>query len=400
MAPSVSETPLTARRDVPDPPAGRSPAAAIEGRPAEQPDDAPPTMELRRVVKSYGGAPAVDDISLALARGEFLTLLGPSGCGKTTLLNMIAGFFPPTSGEIWIAGRDVTSLAPYQRNTGVVFQNYALFPHMTVEQNVAFGLVERRIGRAGIRQRVAEALRMVKLADFGGRRPAQLSGGQQQRVALARALVIKPQVLLLDEPLSALDKNLRSHMQIELKQIQKQARVATVFVTHDQAEALSLSDRIVVMNKGKIEQIGSPQEIYRYPQSSFVASFVGEVSRIRGAVLRASPEATVISIANGLQLQLAARHRGLFAPGDQVELFVRPENIAITVGDTNRGDLIPGRIVARSYQGSHTQVVVEVDGLGTILVTVPGNELTGTLAASTEDIWLQVELAHASVMPA
>jgi putative spermidine/putrescine transport system ATP-binding protein len=400
MSRSVSEVRLTARSNFADCTGVRNTAGALSAGLAGSPGDAAPSMELRQVVKSYGAAPAVDGVSLALARGEFLTLLGPSGCGKTTLLNMIAGFFPPTSGEIWIAGRNVTSLPSYQRNTGVVFQNYALFPHMTVEQNVAFGLVERRVPRAEIRQRVAEALNMVKLADFGGRRPTQLSGGQQQRVALARALVIKPQVLLLDEPLSALDKNLRSHMQIELKQIQKQARVATVFVTHDQAEALSLSDRIIVMNKGRIEQIGSPQEVYRHPRSSFVASFVGEVSRIRGEVLEASSEATVVSIANGLQLRLAAWHQASFAPGDQIELFVRPENIAILDADLNRPDLIPGRIVARSYQGSHTQVVVEAEGLGTIMVTVPGNEMPGTLSGSTEKIWLEIALAHASVMPA
>jgi spermidine/putrescine ABC transporter ATP-binding subunit len=368
--------------------------------PAASAADAPPMMELRNVVKSYGGAPAVDGISLALARGEFLTLLGPSGCGKTTLLNMIAGFFPPTSGEIWIAGKDVTRLAPHQRNTGVVFQNYALFPHMTVEQNVAFGLVERRVPRADIRQRVEDALRMVKLSDFGARRPAQLSGGQQQRVALARALVIKPQVLLLDEPLSALDKNLRSHMQIELKQIQTEARVATIFVTHDQAEALSLSDRIVVMNKGTIEQMGTPQEVYRHPRSSFVASFIGEVNRIRGTVVRASADATVIAIANGTQLTLGTRGSGAFLQGAEVDLFVRPENIAIASADADRPGLIPARVVARSYQGSHTLLVVEVDGLGTLMVTIPGNEPPGILSATAQTVRLELDLAHASVMPA
>jgi spermidine/putrescine ABC transporter ATP-binding subunit len=361
--------------------------------------DAPPAMELRSVVKTYGGAPAVDGISLALARGEFLTLLGPSGCGKTTLLNMIAGFFPPTSGDIWIAGRNVTGLAPHQRNTGVVFQNYALFPHMTVEQNVAFGLVERRVPRAQIRQRVEDALGMVKLSDFGARRPQQLSGGQQQRVALARALVIKPQVLLLDEPLSALDKNLRSHMQIELKQIQKEARVATVFVTHDQAEALSLSDRIVVMNKGTIEQIGTPQEVYRHPRSSFVASFIGEVNRIRGTVLRAGADATVVQIATGAQLTLGPRAAS-FAPGAEVDLFVRPENIAIARPDVERPGLIPARVAARSYQGSYTQLVVEVDGLGTLMVTVPGNEAPGAPSTAAQTVRLELDLAHASVMPA
>jgi spermidine/putrescine ABC transporter ATP-binding subunit len=361
---------------------------------------AAPVMELRDVVKSYGDAPAVDGVSLSLARGEFLTLLGPSGCGKTTLLNMIAGFFPPTSGEIWIGGRNVTALAPYQRNTGVVFQNYALFPHMTVEQNVAFGLVERRVPRAEIQARAKDALRMVKLSDFGDRRPAQLSGGQQQRVAIARALVIKPEVLLLDEPLSALDKNLRSHMQIELKQLQKQAQVATVFVTHDQAEALSLSDRIVVMDKGRVQQVGSPQEIYLRPRSSFVASFIGEGSRIRGEVLRATPEATLITVGQGLQLQVGARPQGSFASGDRIELFVRPEDIAFAAADSRRPDLIPGRVVARSYQGSHTHVVVESEGLGTIMVTVPGHRVPEAMSAPTEKIWLELQLAHASLMPA
>lgn len=366
---------------------------------AGEPSGAPYAMEVRHVVKSYGESTAVDDISLALGRGEFLTLLGPSGCGKTTLLNMIAGFFSPTSGEILIGGRDVTSLPPYQRNTGVVFQNYALFPHMTVEQNVAFGLVERRVPQAEIRRRVAEALTIVKLQDFGQRRPTQLSGGQQQRVALARALVIKPQVLLLDEPLSALDKNLRSHMQIELKQIQEQAGVATVFVTHDQGEALSMSDRIVVMNKGKIEQIGTPHDIYRHPRTSFVAAFVGEVTRIRCAVTRTSPDEMDVSVNGSFQLRIPTNSGSRFSSGDMVELFVRPENFSIVRADPSRLDLIPGRVVARSYQGSHTQVVVEAEGLGTVMVTVPANGGAEHYTDPTAGIWLEVDLASASVMP-
>ena len=290
-------------------------------------ESGPAALELQDVAKSYGPALAVDGISLRVEPREFVTLLGPSGCGKTTLLNIIAGFLTPSSGRVILHGRDVTNTAAYLRDVGVVFQNYALFPHMTVAGNVAFGLEERRRPRREINQRVAAALEMVGLSGFGQRRPAELSGGQQQRVALARALVFEPKLLLLDEPLSALDKNLRLQMQIEIKRIQRQTGVAAIFVTHDQNEALSLSDRIAVLKAGRIEQIGTAREIYCAPRSSYVASFVGDINRFAGVVTQgAEPGAIAVDIPGGIRLQTK---RGGFVRGAAVDVFVRPEEIAI-----------------------------------------------------------------------
>src|ERR1700719_2722307 len=232
----------------------------------------PTAVTLDRVTKRFGELTAIDQVSLAVRRGELMTLLGPSGCGKTTLLNLVAGFLLPDRGEIAIDGRRVTDLPPYRRDSGMMLQNYALCAHMTVAGNVGYGLKMRRLGRSEIARRVAEALTLVKLGGLEDRKPRQLSGGQQQRVALARALVIRPQVLLLDEPFSALDRNLRASMQVELKEIQRKLGVTTIFVTHDQSEALSLSDRIAVMAEGRIRQLGSPDEIYRAPSERFVAS--------------------------------------------------------------------------------------------------------------------------------
>ncbi|MEZ5802091.1 MAG: ABC transporter ATP-binding protein [Rhizobiaceae bacterium] len=355
------------------------------------------TLELRNVSKSYGSVNAVDDISLSLAKGEFLTLLGPSGCGKTTLLNMIAGFFPPTAGSILIEGRDVTRLMPHQRNTGIVFQNYALFPHMNVAQNIAFGLEERRLPKDQIRQRVSRMMAMVNLPGFEDRKPSQLSGGQQQRVALARALVTEPQVLLLDEPFSALDKSLRTKMQIEIKQIQKKAQVATVFVTHDQSEALSMSDRIAVMNKGNIEQIGAPQDIYRHPQSRFVASFVGEINRIPVRNLGTSGDAMQLEGPGGLRLLFRGRSDGI-AVGGEAELYVRPEDVMLLAGHSTGADELKATVVACSYQGSFTHVVLAAPGLDALLVAAPAGPSTDTLVVGDE-VTLSFDLARASLLP-
>lgn len=375
-------------------------------RSSNQPSQAPPleaeqpALELRDVVKTYGEVRAVAGVSVQLAQGEFLTLLGPSGCGKTTLMNMVAGFFPPTAGEILIAGRNVTRVMAYRRNIGMVFQNYALFPHMTVAQNVAFGLEERRVERSEIKRRVGEALEMVKLSGFDHRLPAHLSGGQQQRVALARALVIRPQVLLLDEPLSALDKNLRTQMQIEIKQIQKQANVAALFVTHDQNEALSLSDRVAVMSHGSIEQIGTPQEVYCAPRSSFVASFVGEINRIAGAVVGETPAGTIVEIAESRRLLVCGQPAGRFAPGMRVALFIRPENIDILGVDSGeQQNVLPGRVRAYSYQGSYTHVVTEVPGLEPIMVTAPGGAVLERHRVD-DLVHLRLNLAGAALLAA
>ncbi|MGZ4650380.1 MAG: ABC transporter ATP-binding protein [Kineosporiaceae bacterium] len=243
-----------------------------------------PVVRLDHVTKRFGHVTAVEDVSLDVQPGEFLTLLGPSGSGKTTCLRMIAGFERPTEGRVWLAGRDVTATPPFDREVNTVFQDYALFPHMSVEQNVGYGLLVRGVGKAERRRRVTEALETVRLPDYGPRTPAQLSGGQRQRVALARALVNRPQVLLLDEPLAALDRKLREQMQLELKGLQREVGITFVLVTHDQDEALSMSDRVVVFDAGRIQQVGSPSEVYERPSNPFVADFIGTSNLVDGEV--------------------------------------------------------------------------------------------------------------------
>ncbi len=241
-----------------------------------------PDVRLHGVTKRFADVLAVDDLSLEVYPGEFFALLGPSGSGKTTCLRMVAGFEQPTAGTVWLAGRDVTQVAPFQREVNTVFQDYALFPHMTVDDNVAYGLRVRKVPRAERRERVQEALRTVRLEGYGDRRPAQLSGGQRQRVALARALVNRPKVLLLDEPLGALDRKLREQMQFELKSLQRELGITFVFVTHDQDEALTMSDRMAVFKDGKVEQVGTPEDVYDRPDTPFVADFIGTTNVVEG----------------------------------------------------------------------------------------------------------------------
>ena len=250
-------------------------------------------VALRNLVKNYDGTsvPAVNGINLEIEEGEFVSFLGPSGCGKTTTLNMVAGFFAPTSGSILLNGQSVEALPPHRRGIGLVFQDYALFPHMTVEENVGFGLAMRKVAKAEMARRVGEALELVRLNGYGDRKPSQLSGGQMQRVALARALVIRPSVLLLDEPLSNLDLKLRESMRVEIMRIHRQTKITTLFVTHDQGEALVMSDRIAVMNAGNVEQFGTPSEIYERPRTRFVAEFIGSMNLFRCAVEGTSCEA-------------------------------------------------------------------------------------------------------------
>src|SRR5437588_5930902 len=253
-------------------------------------------VALAGVTKQFGKITALDAVSLFVRHGELMTLLGPSGCGKTTLLHLVAGFLIPESGEIAIDGQRITDVPAYRREIGIMFQNYALFPHMSVAGNVGYGLRMRRIARPEIDRRIADALALVKLAGLEDRRPRQLSGGQQQRVALARALVLRPKVLLLDEPFSALDRNLRASMQVELKEIQRKLGVTTIFVTHDQSEALSLSDRLAVMSQGRICQLGTPEEIYRRPCERFVASFVGDANVLRGQLDRIDGTDAIVAL--------------------------------------------------------------------------------------------------------
>jgi putative spermidine/putrescine transport system ATP-binding protein len=320
-------------------------------------------VRLEGVSKHYGGVRALDAIDLEVAEGELLSLLGPSGCGKTTTLNVIAGFAMPDRGRILIDGTDVTGRPPYQRGLGVVFQSYALFPHMTVGENVAFGLRERGVARREIEERVREALALVRLRGSAQHRPAQLSGGMQQRVALARALVIRPRVLLLDEPLAALDRKLREEMRAELRDIQHGVGITTVFVTHDQHEALGLSDRVAVMNAGRIEQLGVPREIYERPCTRFVADFIGASSVIEGVALGAD----LVEVAPGVRL--TARLARPVAPGEKVRLLVRPERVEL---GTAGPDALPARVTGVMYLGDHSEVRLEIPGGTRVLATVRG----------------------------
>ena len=284
-----------------------------------------------------------------------MTLLGPSGCGKTTLLNLVAGFLAPDNGEIFIDGALVTDLPTFERETGIVFQNYALFPHITVAGNVAYGLKARGVGKDEIKKRVADALAIMKLGGFEDRKPRQLSGGQQQRVALARALVIRPKVLLLDEPFSALDKNLRASMQVEVKEIQRRLGVTTIFVTHDQSEALSLSDRIAVMMSGSICQIDTPEKLYRRPANRFVASFIGEGSLLRARLDRIEGPSAVVMIGTTAITVPAAPLIGI-AAGAIVDLFIRPEHLRLA---NAAAESFAGTVAASIYQGGHVDLYVD-----------------------------------------
>ena len=315
-------------------------------------------VEFRAVSKRFGSVVAVDDVDLAVRKGEFLSLLGPSGCGKTTSLRLVAGFEQPTDGRVLIGGVDAVGVPPYKRDVNTVFQHYALFPHMTVLENVAYGLKQRRIAR-GERSRLAlEALELVRLRGLEGRRPKELSGGQQQRVALARALVMRPRVLLLDEPLGALDLKLRKEMQIELKRIQRDVGVTFVYVTHDQEEAMSMSDRIAVMAGGQIEQLGEPLAIYDRPATAFVADFIGDMNFLDGEVVEAADGRFAVAVDGGLIRGLGTAQRG-----ERARVGLRPERITVergaASGEANR---LPGTLVATMYLGDQVQLVAELPG--------------------------------------
>jgi putative spermidine/putrescine transport system ATP-binding protein/spermidine/putrescine transport system ATP-binding protein len=350
-------------------------------------------VRLDGVTKRFGAVTAVADTWLKVRRGEFLTLLGPSGCGKTTLLNLIAGFIEPDAGELFIDEQRVTDTPPHQRSIGMVFQNYALFPHMDVTDNVAFGLKMRKAPRDEIRKRVAAALDIVRLAGLGDRRPRQLSGGQQQRVALARALVINPQVLLLDEPLSALDKNLRAEMQVELKQIQRRVGITTVFVTHDQGEALSLSDRIAVMSNGVIQQISDPGEVYRRPSSSFVASFIGDINRIPGCVVARDGARAQVRIAGGPVVTLDCDA----AAGTEVLVFIRPECLSLEAAD-GANVVARGAVHAHVYQGTHVDVHLSCPEVGSLQVRAPRFDVIANWPAGAT-AHVAADLSEAVVFP-
>ncbi|MEM1510441.1 MAG: ABC transporter ATP-binding protein [Nitrososphaerota archaeon] len=324
-------------------------------------------LNVENVSKKFGKTIAVDNVSFDINKGTFLTLLGPSGCGKTTTLRLIAGFIKPDSGEIYINGEPQSGKPPYQRNIGVVFQNYALFPHMTVEENVAFGLKMRKVRDDVIKKKVSEALDLVMLSGLEKRYPKELSGGQQQRVALARALVIEPDVLLLDEPLSNLDLKLRLQMRYEIKRLQKIAGITTVYVTHDQGEALAMSDLIAVMNQGRILQLGTPWDIYNNPTHEFVAEFIGETNIIKGVVREVSQNNMNIELDGGIILSLNSRDNVLskFHSNEEVIICIRPEHLNLVRGNfvkIHQGstNLVKAKIIEKIYLGSYMEYLVKL----------------------------------------
>jgi spermidine/putrescine transport system ATP-binding protein len=331
-----------------------------------------PSVRLEGVTKRFGDFTAVREMQMDIARGEFFTMLGPSGCGKTTTLRMVAGFEDPTEGRVLLDGEDVTGLPAFRRPTNTVFQSYALFPHRSVEQNVAFGLQRQKVDKDEIKRRVAEELERVGLAAEAKRRPAQLSGGQQQRVALARALVNRPAVLLLDEPLGALDQKLRKQLQVELKRIQRDVGITFIYVTHDQEEALTMSDRIAVMNRGVVEQVSDPETVYEQPATTFVAGFIGVSNLMPGEVISAN--------GGGAQLRLDAGptvrtpQSGGAVTGERAHAVVRPEKLVLsTVGEGTDGGRasVEGQVESSLYLGTATQMVVRLGDDTRMTVLVP-----------------------------
>jgi putrescine transport system ATP-binding protein len=346
---------------------------------------AEPYIRIDHVTKRFGDFVAVNDVSLSVYRGELFSLLGGSGCGKTTLLRMLAGFEAPSSGRIFIDGVDMARIPPYERPVNMMFQSYALFPHMTVEQNIAFGLKQDRIAKAEIARRVTEILDLVQMRPFAKRKPHQLSGGQRQRVALARSLVKQPKLLLLDEPLGALDKKLREATQFELVNIQEHLGVTFIVVTHDQEEAMTLSSRIGVMNAGQIVQVGTPQEIYEYPGTRFVADFIGSVNMFEGRVVEDEPDYTLIhSPEAGGDLYIS--HGISCAPGAQASVAVRPEKIIATrerpQGDRNN---LSGTVQDIAYLGDLSIYRIRLDTGKIVKVTMPNQMRSAELRLSWED---------------
>ena len=313
-------------------------------------------LQLENIKKSFDEVDVLEGITLSIKRGEFITLLGSSGCGKTTTLRIIAGLERPDSGRVLLEGRDVTNLDPNQRDVNTVFQNYALFPHMTVAENVGYGLKIRKVPKPEIREKVKEVLELVQLEGYEKRKPSELSGGQKQRVAIARAVVNNPKLLLLDEPLGALDLQLRRTMQHELKRLQKRLGITFIYITHDQEEAINMSDRIVVMNKGVFEQIGCSDEVYNHPKTSYVATFVGNANIIRGTVERMAGDKVLVETCGGKALVDAGRHK--FEPGTSVTMAVRSENIQI---DEDCGCGLHATVTEKTFSGGLLRMVLKLD---------------------------------------
>jgi len=357
-------------------------------------------IRIRNVTKRFGDFTAVDDVSLDIGKGELFSILGGSGCGKSTLLRMLAGFEVPTAGRIEIDGQDVTDLPPYERHVNMMFQSYALFPHMTVEKNIAYGLVKDGTAKDVIAKRVDEMLALVQLGDFRKRKPAQLSGGQRQRVALARALIKKPKVLLLDEPLAALDKKLREHTQFELTGIQYETGITFVVVTHDQEEAMTLSNRIAVMNKGRFHQVGTPKEVYEFPESRFVAEFIGTINTFRGRVTAVDEERVVVACeAAGCDLVALGRHP--LDVGDEVEIAVRPEKIFVSKEEPadDGGVRLQGVVDDLGYLGNRSLYRVKLPGGKIIQVSSQNRRRSVTRFLEWQDrVWITWQPLSAVVL--
>ena len=335
--------------------------------------NAPPAVQLKGVTKHFGKVIAVHKIDLEIPDGSLTTLLGPSGCGKTTILRMIAGLEKPTEGDIFIKGQRVNDTPIHKRNLGMIFQNYALFPHKTIFDNVAFGLKYRNVSKADVQTKVKQALEVVRLPGVEQRMPFQLSGGQQQRIALARAIVIEPDVLLMDEPLSALDENLREEMRVEVSNLQEMLGITSIFVTHDQREALTMSDSIVVMNEGRKQQEGPPEEVYETPRSHFVADFIGHSNFFKGQIAQLDGEQVVVELKDGNRLKTA--RSGDWKEGQQVEVVTRAQNVQLTQKDQSLPEAaenqFQGQIKDRSYMGGEVRYFVELE-TGTVVHVIGG----------------------------
>ncbi|WP_397452092.1 ABC transporter ATP-binding protein [Pseudomonas sp. NA-150] len=342
-------------------------------------------VSFKNIQKTYDGfRPVVKDLNLDIKEGEFVTLLGPSGSGKTTSLMMLAGFETPTHGEIFLNDKPLHNLAPHKRNIGMVFQNYALFPHMTIEENLAFPLSVRKMNRIERSEKVRRALDMVKLNDFAKRYPAQMSGGQQQRVALARALVFEPKLVLMDEPLGALDKQLREHMQLEIKHLHKQLGLTVVYVTHDQSEALTMSDRVAVFNDGVIQQIDTPATIYEAPTKTFVAQFIGENNTLIGTLSSQEGPHALVRLADGSLIRAISVAAAQI--GQQVALCIRPERVNVSPAGSTP---LTARIQEYIYLGDHVRMITEIAGQANFMIKLPATQMDSswTVGSSISLSW-------------
>lgn len=349
-------------------------------------------IELRNVKKNYGDATALHDVSLTIKDNEFFTLLGPSGCGKTTLLRIIAGFENVSAGSVYLHGNEIAGLPANKRPVNTVFQQYSLFPHMNVADNVLFGLQMRKVPTVQAKKRVAAMLELVQLEDFAQRLPSQLSGGQQQRVALARALAPEPEVLLLDEPLSALDLKLRQAMRIELKQIQQEAGITFIFVTHDQEEALTMSDRIAVMSAGEVQQIGSSHEIYESPVNRFVADFIGESNLLETEVLQQEQGKLLCSLPGGAKISAEySGNAGQLQVGSKGHMCIRPERLSLLTDGTSDENQLSGVVVRQVYLGTDTQLVVKLEEGQLVQLRTQNTELKSGLPPSGSNVRLGIQ---------